>query len=287
MAEFIDGDMKKRHEVADHMISLCENLLDNPEIQDATNGLAKEARSLLDLLYVPNLRDGYHRVSGKKFDGHGVPLIVTLPGERAKVRRLAKYALHPLQKERLQGVLADHGVDTTDDEYSDILDGIHDHYAESTGDTFKGIKEDNSWSACVYAPSSEVRLRTDPHRKKRTLYMVDSSPVVFMRSTMPEIDDAGDMLFHELIHVQQCLTRIIYRYRDTKKELYRNELEAYCHSAIAQSVHYGVSIEENPKQFYTMAVEAIRRRVNADYDDPYTVSDELLEALKQAGRPLN
>lgn len=286
MTEFIDGDTKTRHAVADHMIDLCADLLDNPEIQDATNGLAKEARSLLDLLYVPNKRDGYHRVDGKKFEGQGVPLIVTMPGERAKVRRLAKYALHPVQEQRLQGVLADHGANTTEDEYSDMLDGIKSRYKEYNGNAFRGIKDDGSWSAYVYAPSSDVRLRTDPASKKRTRYIVESAPMVFMKSNFPEIDDAGDLLFHELIHVQQSLTRIIYRSRDAQNELYRNELEAYSNAAIAQSIHYNVDIEENPLQFNHMYVESIRRRVNANNVDPYAVTDELLKALKNDGRTL-
>ncbi len=286
MTEFIDGDTKTRHAVADHMIDLCADLLDNPEIQDATNGLAKEARSLLDLLYVPNKRDGYHRISGKKFEGHGIPLIVTMPGERAKVRRLAKYALHPLQEERLQGVFADHGIDTSEEEYTEMLEGIKTRYKEYYGNTFKGINDDGSWIAYVYAPTSDVRLRTG-QRNKKVRYMVNSSPAVFMRSNIGEVDDAGDLLFHELIHVQQCLTRIIYRSRDTQKDLYRNELEAYSNAAIAQSIHYNVDIDENPLEFHHMYVESIRRRINADNDDPYAVTDELLAALKQAGRTLN
>ena len=284
MAKIIDAETKKRHEVADHMMGLCADLLDNPDIQDATNGLAKEARSLLDLLYVPNLREGYYNVTGKKYEGHGIPLIITEPGERTKIKRLAKYALHPLQEQRLQGVMADHDIDTTDRQYTKILDRIIKRYDERGGSEFRGPRDDNSWIACVYSPGSDIELRTNANQSKPKLYNIETNPVVFMQSNLPEVDDSGDLVFHELVHVQQALTKIIYRARDMKKVYMRDELEAYSYEAIAQSIHYSQSVEENPVKWRAMDIEAARRRVNANSTDPFEITDELITAIKQAGR---
>ena len=284
MAKIIDAETKKRHEVADHMIGLCADLLDNPEIQDATNGLAKEARSLLDLLYVPNKREGYYAPSNNIHEGHGIPLIVTSPGERIRIKRLAKYALHPLQEERLQGALADNGIDTTDAEYVKILGRIRKTYNEREGSHFRGPDDDGTWIACVYSPSSDIRLRSHNNQSKPKQYTVETNPVVFMQPNLPEVDDSGDLIFHELVHVQQALTRIIYRTKDMKKICMRDELEAYSYEAIAQSIHYGQSVEENPVKWRAMDIEAARRRVNTDRDDPYDINNELIAAIKQAGR---
>lgn len=284
MAKYIDAETKNRHQVADHMIDLCADLLDNPEIQDATNGLAKEARSLLYLLYVPNQRDGYYVASGKKYEGQGIPLVVTAPGERTKIKRLAKYALHPLQEERLLGALADHGIDTSDVEYVKILDRIRKTYNEHEGLYFRGPNDDGSWIACVYSPGSNIRLRSNNHQSKPKNYTVETNPVVFMQTTLPEVDDSGDLVFHELVHIQQALTRIIYRTKDMKKICQRDELEAYSYEAIAQSIHYGQSIEENPVKWRAMDIEAARRRINADSDDPFEITAELIAAIKKAGR---
>ena len=284
MAKYIDAETKNRHQVADHMIDLCADLLDNPEIQNATNGLAKEARSLLDLLYVPNQRDGYYVASGKKYEGQGIPLIVTDPGERTKIKRLAKYALHPLQEERLQGALADHGIDTSDTEYAKILNRIRKTYNDYEGSHFRGPDDDGSWIACVYSPGSAIRLRSNDHQSKPKQYTVETNPVVFMQMSLPEVDDSGDLVFHELVHVQQALTRIIYRTKDMKKICQRDELEAYSYEAIAQSIHYGQSIEENPVKWRAMDIEAARRRINADSDDPFEITAELIAAIKKADR---
>lgn len=284
MAKIIDAETKKRHQVADRMIDLCADLLDNPEIQGATNGLAKEARSLLDLLYVPNKRDGYYVASGKKYEGQGIPLVVAAPGERTKIKRLAKYALHPLQEERLQGALADHGIDTSDIEYAKILDRIRKTYNEYEGPYFGGPDDDGSWIACVYSPGSNIRLQSNNHQSKPKHYTVETNPVVFMQANLPELDDSGDLVFHELVHVQQALTRVIYRTKDMKKICQRDELEAYSYEAIAQSIHYGQSIEENPVKWRAMDIEAVRRRVNANSTDPFEITTELVAAIKKAGR---
>lgn len=284
MAKNITGETRKRHQVADHMIDLCADLLDNPAIQDATNGLAKEARSLLDLLYVPNQREGYYVASGKRLEGQGIPLIVTEPGEQTKIKRLAKYALHPLQEQRLQGVMADHDINTAEVEYAKILDRIRKTYSEREGSHFKGPDDDGTWIACVYSPGSDIRLRSNNGKSKPKHYTVETSPLVFMQSNLPEVDDSGDLLFHELVHVQQALTRIIYRTKDMKKIYQRDELEAYSYEAIAQSIHYGQNIEENPVKWRAMDIENIRRRVNADSDDPFKISDALITAIKTAGR---
>ncbi|MFZ2544872.1 MAG: hypothetical protein WAW80_02765 [Candidatus Saccharimonadales bacterium] len=288
MARYLDAQTRERHTIANRSIELCTDLLANPQIQQATDGLAEEAESFLPLLYVPNMRDGHYQISGRKYDGYGIPCVITLPGEQAKILRLAKYALHPIQREGIgNAIYAVEGEERNKKQYEKIISWIIKSYQEGVGDQYESLKDEELWGACVYSPPSAIGLSDMSNPSVISAYSVDTSPVVFMKASTHEIDNSGDILFHEMIHVKQSLKNIIYKTSRQDATLKRYELEAYSNQAKAQEIHYMFTVEENPWKWQAPGIESIRRIVNAESKDPYRVTRELLDQIKRAGWELD
>ena len=109
---------------------------------------------------------------------------------------------------------------------------------------------------------------------KPTTYGVEARPIIIGDSNFLQKHEARSNLYHELIHVQQFLEGKQSVYYPGVNRIWttrRREIEAYSHQAIAEEAYYGVAIEENPYHWNSMAVEAIRRKLNTDRD-PYRVS---------------
>lgn len=299
MARHLEGTIKRKFAEADTIIQTCADFLSDSEVQRATSGLAKRALDLLDLLYVPNLKDEAYHVSGKKYGGEGIPFIITDRQEDIRVHRSPAHAIHPLQYEGLRDSFQEvERQQLSETQLGMRLKELRESYTSKHGGKQRIPKKILKREAYVYSPMAWISLcppvdpaaELDPQELMNSMkvYLTHTSPVVIGKSKSM-LANQGDLLFHELIHVDQSLAGKLFLHgsKEEHENKCRSELEAYSNQAAALESSTGIKIAEgNPHNWNCYSVEAMRRNVNNMSDDPYEVSKALLKAVKREGARL-
>ena len=299
MARHLEGTIKRKFAEADTIIQTCADFLSDSEVQKATSGLAKRALDLLNLLYVPNLKDGAYYVSGKKYGGEAIPFIITDQQEDVRVHRSSAHAIHPLQYEGLRDSFQEvEGQQISETQLLKRVNELRESYLSRHDDVKRIPKKILKREAYVYSPMAWISLcppvdplaDLDPQELMNSMkvYLTHTSPVVIGKSTSM-LANKGDLLFHELVHVDQSLAGKLFLHgsKEERENKCRSELEAYSNQAAALESSTGIKIADgNPHNWNCYSVEVMRRSINSMSDDPYEVSKALLKAVKREGARL-
>jgi hypothetical protein len=251
-----------------------------------TNGLSERALQLLGLLYVPNYDEGVYRITGDEKGGEGIPYILAGIGERARVYRKAKYTFHTAQYENMRASMSTiEEKELTDGQFEKRLALLRESFKDAYGNSMKLSKMSASWDAYVYGPVAAIGL--GPKKSTAKEYKVRSNPIV-VGNAVTLSQDEGSILFHELIHVNQDISGRLFldKSKELKDDKYKCELEAYWAQACALEVYFNTTAEDNLQEWNTFGIEAVRRRINTDPNDPFNVSKMLLKSIKEAGGAL-
>lgn len=287
MARRLEDETKRQFAETDKVLQTCADFLSHPDVHRVTNGLAKRALSLLTLLYVPNHIDGTYHITGKEHDGHGIPIILTRGNKRVQIQRDIQHSIHPEQIMKLESAFQTvEKQSLSTDDFELRLNVLRTFHNEEYGETQLVHEELAVYDACVYAPTALIGLGTT-HDDVET-YFTYTSPVVIGKSDLL-VDDDGDILFHELVHVHQSLAGEL-TMSDSKKARDarpRAELEAYWAQASALEVHTGLTVEgDNPYDWNCYGVESVRREFNGKGKDPFKITRALLRAVERNGSKL-
>lgn len=281
MARHLEGDIRGKFADANGVIEKCADFLSDSRVQKATNGLAERALGLLPLLYVPNKTEDTYRISGRKFDGQGIPLILTEPYEKVQVRRNPSQILHPRQRDGLKIAFEEVEQDVlTDSQFNSRFEELQTTFIDKHGVTQKIPKAVLRRDAYTYSPFTWICLWLDMDTSNA--YLAHTSPIVTGRTAKLKKDN-GSLLFHELIHVYQALEGKLLLDQSDEMDFYKYacELEAYSGQASGLEAYTGIRIDgDNPHNWNSYSIERRRRQINRDPDDPFNVSRALLRAIE-------
>lgn len=289
MARYIEGKSRERFKIANQSIETCAELLSRTDVQAATKGLAEQAFKLLDLLYVPNEHDGAFDLTRVTGDPEKVPYIPVFTNEEPRIQLQLDQIIHPRQRDAIRNKVNEieqKDLADSDAEFHQIVTWIAESVYEKRQKPFSVLKYVNKNDANVLRFKGAIGLEDALLSGEVKQYVVETSPIVFAKVKSLKTDE-GALLFHEMVHVAQALQGTIFMPgKANRVRLKRDELEAYFAGATAEELYHGVTAEENPNKWNTLGIEAIRRRINADKDDPFHVSKKLINEIKAAGLSL-
>lgn len=288
---FISSDKRKRHRFIDRSIEAAYGVLSHEQTVMHLGMSALKYRHYLSNLYVPNQR--YGEMILKRANDDLMPIIALQPGESIVLPPEMELP-NQAQRAHITTALRDTlpgGSAWTDS----ATDQVVSHLSGQAGPQL--LRMDDSMLAFVRRIENPVTLRTADGQAERR-YISGRSMVAVMYPNGSRIDPSA--IVHELEHVSQCDSTPVqqYRSRDEKRmQLLRDELVAYHVQSLAVNsmVAMGYQRETTEKNLYSInddgsvhsprlhGIEAVRRRINANAEDEFTPSDELIDELERRG----
>ena len=276
------ADTKRRVAIASTAMERCDQFLRDSHVAKASGRLAKEALSLMDLLYVPNTRDGLYDIRDLDETDERIPFIVAAPGEHIGIAREPSRVVHPRQWNTILKKIDKIDVDEVNEESAGLIrQWIAETCQETNGDVLH-LTVNPYACASVWAEAGAISISRKKDGRTK-LYGVESRPIVIGNAKLLEDPEVGSLLYHELIHVMQFFrgdTSVFVPGPKRKWSDRRAEIEAYSHQAVAEEAYYDITAEENPYSWNSMAIEAIRRTLNDGHKDPYRVSKRMMRLFE-------
>lgn len=285
MARRLEEYIQRQYADSDKILQTCADFLSSTDVQRVTNGLAERALNLLSFVYIPNYRYGAYQLSEQQYDGQGIPFILTRGKKKVQIQRNAEHAIHPEQVAKLcESFQTVEKQSITPDDLGLRLDVLRMFHEQEYGE--KQLVHDDlaGYDACVYAPTALIGLGTTLDDVET--YFTYTNPIVVGRSEVL-LDDEGDILFHELVHVHQSLAGELVKSSSKKarESRPRAELEAYWAQASALEARTGINVDKE-HDWNCYGIEAARREINKNARDPFKISRALLRAIEQNGSRL-
>lgn len=285
----VHRESRQNNAFCEKVVDKCAEFLSDISLENVDDDRIDAAYSLLGKIYVPNKKDGVYDISQGSNKWEGIPFIPVVPHETVKVHCDVEHIVHPKQWEGIYSNIA--AID-----YEGLPEDMYDQAKKWVFDGYNAIRPEgvfempaitgSTWWGYVWSPSSMINLSFSPDSKED--HGVDTRPI-FMANLETLGKDEGSGFYHELVHVVQMLRGYVYRMQKRHKTNLdlRSELEAYSAQAIAEEAYYNVSIDENPFGWNSLAIESVRRRINANHEDPYRVNKKLLKGVEAIGARLH
>lgn len=261
-------------------IEACRESLTNPKVVNALGERAVQLVALLDELQLTDYIDGEYTIDTEDLPLDYIPLLISENEEKMGYDEAIFGSMHPRQVQLLQGYLiAEDLGDYTESALSKYVGKIQIDAAQRIRNHEILKTFPNDCAACVDQGVGRLHLSSNERHGPTNLHVSTRPFVVINVETEPS---SGEILIHELVHVQQVLRDAIVPDKVTKDDYTSLEMEAYHVEAMA-CVALGLKTRSNWNYKHARRVEAMRKATRGELEDPFVVTDELRRILKPRG----
>jgi hypothetical protein len=254
-------EAREMRQLAEQHIEAALDTLRHPRVVKEMGHYAITIGSVIENLYVPNLRNGVYSAPKARIHTEATPLIVTSFEQDIHVHNSLFTDMHPAQHKGLYELLISHsGMRLTTSRFNRIVRRVETD-AQRGNDEIDTVTADELEGSLGFTANyfGTLSQNTQGLKLDEDLF-VRTRPIIMLANDEPV--QRGNTLIHESVHARQIIRDVEEPMGETGTIIHEDdEFEA-------TSLEYGILKARHPYTYkpdtYTKRVEAVRRKAGDD-----------------------